>query len=72
MEFVKFIRRGVINSRKRFNLFKYNINYKMERGQFYDLEHDIKSLNTQIRSINLFDFSKQEDLYLLDEYSDAT
>ena len=38
----------------------------------YDMRHDVRSLLEKHRSINLLDFSKQEDIYLIDEWSDAT
>ena len=41
---VREVRRGLIMSKKRFDLFKYNVKYRFQRGQMYDLEHDVRSL----------------------------
>ena len=55
---IKFIRRSTIMARKRFQYFKFNLDYKRERGALYDMEHDLKSLINNHRSINMLDFSK--------------
>lgn len=72
MDVVKLIRRNLIVARKRLNFMKFNFEYKMQRGHMYDIEHDVKNLSTNHRSINVLDFSRAEDRYLIDEFSDAT
>ena len=69
---LKFIRRKFIVGRKRFEFLKYSVRYKMGRGNLYDLNDDVNNLRTMSRSINLLDFSKDEDFFLVDECSDAT
>lgn len=71
MEVVKLFRRNLINARKRFNFFKFNLEYRWQRGNMYDIGHDIQSLQKEHRSINILDFSRKEDFYLIDEFSDA-
>ena len=38
------MRRGLIMAQKRWDLFKYNLKYKFNRGQAYDLESDTSLL----------------------------
>ena len=58
-------------TKKRLDLFKYNVKYRLQRGQMYDMRQDLDSFN-QTRSINVINFSNKKELYLLDEKSDAT
>lgn len=45
-----------ITMKKRFNLFKYNLNLKKEIGM-YDPSAEHSMLEGTVRSLNLFDFS---------------
>lgn len=72
MKAVRDLRRAGILLQKRLSLLKYNAKLKFQRGQGYDPSSDIDMMNSQIRSLNLLDFSanKERDLFLLDIYSD--
>jgi len=72
-QIVKDIRKTGIVIRKRFSLFKYNMQMKRQVG-IYDPDIESQMLNQGVRSMNLFDFSngKMADYYLLDDYSDAS
>ena len=69
MYMAKQVRRALIVSRKRMNLFKYNFNLKMS-GSF-GVEHDME-LMSSYRSMNLLDFdaNAEQELYLCDVHSD--
>jgi hypothetical protein len=72
MKAVRDLRRAGILIQKRFSLLKYNAKLKLQRGQSYDPTSDIDMMNSQIRSLNLLDFSanKEKDIFMLDIYSD--
>jgi hypothetical protein len=70
MRSIKEIRRGLIMAQKRFSLFKYNIKFRMERGAFYDIGHDIEGLKKE-KSLNILDLKSKKEFFLLDKYSDA-
>ena len=53
---VREMRRGIIMARKRWDLFKYNVKFRKERGQLYDFEHDVKTHYLNHRVMNLIDF----------------
>eukprot|EP00347_Sterkiella_histriomuscorum_P022452 403338435 len=56
--------------KKRFQLFQYNLKIKKQIGIYNPgVEQGMMESN---RSLNLLDFSKFEDFYLLDQYSDAS
>ena len=59
-------------ARKRIDLFKYNFQYKMNRGQFYDIQHDVESFNQTHKILNIMNLQSPKEFYLLDVYSDAT
>ena len=65
----KQLRRALLVTRKRLNLFKYNFNLKMSSN--YGVEKDQELLASH-RSINLLDFetNTERDLYLCDVHSD--
>ena len=56
---VREIRRGFIMACKRFDLLKYNIKFRMKRGEFYDFEHDMKTHYKSTRIMNLLDFKRR-------------
>lgn len=72
MKAVRDLRRAGILIQKRCSLLKYNAKLKLQRGQGYDPTSDIDMMNSQIRSLNLLDFSanKEKDIFMLDIYSD--
>jgi hypothetical protein len=74
MKAIRDLRRAGILLQKRFSLLKYNAKLKLQRGQSYDISSDIDMMNSQIRSLNLLDFSinREKDLFLLDIYSDQS
>ena len=74
MKAIRDLRRAGILIQKRFSLFKYNAKLKIQRGQSYDIVSDIDMMNSQVRSLNLLDFSinREKDLFLLDIYSDQS
>ena len=41
---IRDFRRNLIKFQKKFNLFKYNIDFRRKRGQFYDINHDLENL----------------------------
>ena len=51
-------------------MLKYNIKFRQERGAFYDLQHDIESLQ-KFKSLNILDMKSKKEFFLLDKYSDA-
>ena len=56
---VREIRRGLIMARKRIDLFKYNVKYRMQRGQLYDLSDDVETRASNHRIMNLLDFKRR-------------
>jgi hypothetical protein len=42
----------------------------MERGAFYDIQHDIEGLSKE-KSLNILDMKSKKEFFLLDKYSDA-
>ena len=72
MRGVQELRRGLIMAQKRYELLKYNIKYRMERGHFYDMEADLATLQSNHRSLNLLDLGRKKEFFLLDHWSDAT
>ena len=42
---VREMRRGLIMTKKRLDLFKYNVKYRLKRGQMYDMRQDLDSFN---------------------------
>ena len=73
MKLAQDLRRLGIVARKRYSLFKYNLQMKRELG-VYDPTRERELLERSVRSLNLFDFSegKMADFHLLDDFSDAT
>ena len=72
MKAAKELRRMGIMLKKRLSLFKYNFQLKKSMGM-YDLEQEVNLIESQKRSLNLYDFtSNRSDFYLLDEFSDAS
>lgn len=53
-------------------MLKYNVAYRMKRGQFYDIADDMATLERNHRSLNLLDLGRKKEFFLLDHYSDAT
>ena len=73
MDLVKYLRQNIILGKKRFRYFKYNLAFRKQRGNLYDIGDDMRRLEKEHTSINLLDFSSQiEDFYLIEEHSDAT
>lgn len=72
MKVVTEMRRAGILIQKRVSLFKYNLGLRLRRGQGYDPLSDTRMLDSEVRSMNLLDFSSKKDLFLIDEYSDST
>jgi hypothetical protein len=66
------MRRAGILLRKRISLLRYNIGLRVSRGQGYDPQSDMAMIGSQVRSMNLLDFSTKQDHFLIDEYSDST
>lgn len=56
---------------KRLSLLKYNVQFRLKRGQFYDPAHDAHSNENNYKVLNVLDLANQKEHYLLDEYSDA-
>ena len=57
MDLISSMRRIGVLAKKRFNLFKYNIQFKQARGSPYSMIDDIKMMDHTSRSLNLLDFS---------------
>ena len=57
-------------ARKRFDLFKYNVKFRIQRGALYDLQHDIEGLQKE-KSLNILDMASKKEFFLLDKYDDA-
>ena len=71
MRSVREISREAILAKKRFDLFKYNFNFKLQRGGLYDLQHDIEGLRSH-KTMNILDLNSKREMYLLDLLSDAS
>jgi hypothetical protein len=65
------IRRGAILAKKRLDLFKYNMKFRVMRGSVYDIQHDIEGLRSH-KSMNILDLKSKREMYLLDPKSDAS
>ena len=59
-------------ARKRFDLFKYNLMFRVKRGQAYDINQDINVLQKTTKVMNIMDMSDPREIFLLDVHSDAT
>ena len=68
------VRRAAILANKRWSLFQYNVALKQKQGGVYNPGGDAYMMERQQRSLNLLDFSanQDKDLFLIDIYSDRT
>lgn len=41
---IRDFRRNLIRFQKKYNLFKYNVDFRIKRGQIYDIQHDLENL----------------------------
>lgn len=71
METFKQIRRLGIVMKKRVGLFKYNVQMKKQMG-IYNPETEQAMMEKQTRQLNMFDFRNTSDVFLLDQYTDAS
>jgi len=53
---------------KKFSLFKYDLQHRMERGSTYSPDADVSQMSAGVRSMNLLDFSRKADkeIFMLD------
>lgn len=68
---VREVRRGAILAKKRFDLLKYNLKFKLQRGGLYDIQQDIEGLRSH-KTMNILDLKSKSEMYLLDLLSDAS
>jgi hypothetical protein len=74
MKGVRALRRVSLLMGKKFSLFKYDLQHRMERGSTYSPDADVSQMSAGVRSMNLLDFSRKADkeIFMLDSYTDAT
>ena len=41
---VRDLKRNLIKFQKKFDLLKYNVDFRIKRGQIYDIQHDLNNL----------------------------